>query len=105
MMTPEYGFRVSDGKDSRPVPDLIQYYGGSHFKRIELQGIRTETLEKFHGRMLSTSNAPVPGSHSCNQFSAAVRQVFSRFASNGRLVIPISNDLTIGQVRTNVLAR
>ena len=93
-----YGWDVAGGKVSQPEIPFSFYFGGGHFQDLHFPASVLETWTEFFGRLLSISSAPDPGSELHPRFESAARAIFDQFSVNGSLTIPLSTDLSIGQV-------
>lgn len=93
-----YGWDVAGGKVSQPEIPFSFYFGGDHFQDLHFSTKVQETWVEFLGRLLSMSSVPDPGSEFYPRYESAARAIFDQFAVNGCLSIPLSTDLSVGQV-------
>jgi len=96
--TTESGWDITNSKANRPPLTMSSYYGGDHFQELHFPGVEEETWDQFCGRMLSFSPAPDVGSDGYDRYVRSLKAVFDRFAVQGRIVIPVSTDVALGQL-------
>lgn len=100
IQTAPNGWEVGGGYPAQPKTPPAFYFGGDHYQTLEFPSTVTETWEQFFGRLLSYSSAPAADAPRLERLCQAAKEVFDRFAVDGRLQIPVATEVIIGQVRS-----
>jgi SAM-dependent methyltransferase len=99
IRTAENGWDGDHSRKSLPPVSLPDYYGQPEYQDMRFPGTVSETWEQFRGRMLSFSPAPDLGNPLFPNYIAAAHSIFTRFAQGDTIVIPITTEMSIGQMQ------
>lgn len=79
--------------------ELAQFYGGSHYQRLEYDNDELITWDTFRERHLSLSFAPKEGDPAREPLVEDLQRIFDRYAVDGLYRFPNSTHVLVGDVR------
>jgi SAM-dependent methyltransferase len=93
----ENGVQFESKVPQQHVPEAF-YYGNAGYQKFTFPFCIDQDWELFLGGLLSASYAPDEDHPGYSRFVRAVREVFDRFAVQGRVEMQAETELIIGQV-------
>jgi SAM-dependent methyltransferase len=94
----EYGTDYAALKGRYKLGDRAREFFGGALEAAEIQTLTAFTWDEFLGNAISLSVMPMPGEPRFEAFEHALRRVFEKYQSNGKLEMPIECKMYFGRL-------
>lgn len=99
ISTPENGVAPDEALPRAEHRPMEFFYGHDRYQSLAFRFSLEQDWPAFIGGVTSASYMPDEGHPAYPRFERAAREVFERFACDGRLIVQGETDLWVGQVR------
>ena len=94
----EYGTDYAALEDRYKLGDRAREFFGGTVGSAEIQTLTTFTWDEFLGNAISLSVMPMPGDPRFEAFEQALRGIFEKYQSNGKVEMPIECKMYLGRL-------